>query len=86
MDSADIHFPVSFELRLIYEPANSFEDVAAKVSECLRSRLVSFAPAKSLEPKGRFGRLAISLKFLSLEQMRSCYGEIAKIEGVKAII
>jgi putative lipoic acid-binding regulatory protein len=86
MDPKEIKFPVSFELRVIFEPADGFERLSAQIAQTLTASLVSHDPPIQREGKGRYGRLGVSVKFSSLIQMRDCYDKLGQIEGVKAIL
>jgi putative lipoic acid-binding regulatory protein len=86
MDPKEIKFPVSFELRVIFEPAEGFDQLSAQIAQTLTASLVSHDPPIQREGKGRYGRLGVKVKFSSLIQMRECYEKLGKIEGIKALV
>lgn len=85
-DSARIAFPQSFELRLILD-APAVGQARGAITAAGQARGLGALDLGPAEAKGeRFSRLAFSVTFTGLDQMRAFYADLAAIPGVRAVI
>lgn len=86
-DGSRIEFPVSFDLKLIYELSSASAlnaDLLAVFAR--RSVACSALDAKEAKPGAKYGRISARVTFSSLEQLRTTYAEIGSLAYVKGLI
>jgi len=83
---AEIRFPVTFDLRIIYlksEGGTIVEDLEA----IYRARGVTCALFQGIDiPGSKYARMGSRLTFSNREQMYAAYGDIGKLSYVKSAI
>jgi putative lipoic acid-binding regulatory protein len=86
-DGSRIEFPVSFDLKLIYDIAAAATlnaDLLAAFAR--RSVPCSAIEAKEPKPGAKYGRLSARVTFSSLEQLRATYAEVGALPCVKGLL
>jgi len=86
-DGAQIEFPVSFDLKLIYESARA----ATLNADLLTIFARRSVPCSAIEVKkgksgAKYGRISARVTFTSLEQLRAAYAEIGALPYVKGLL
>lgn len=86
-DGSRIEFPVTFDLKIIYESASA-ASINADLLAVFARRAVPCASIERKEgkPGARYGRLAARVTFTSLEQLRETYADLGKLSYVKGLI
>jgi len=86
-DGAHIEFPVTFDLKFIYESASAATINADLLAVFARRSVPCVSiETKESKPGARYGRLAARVTFTSLEQLRETYEELGKLSYVKGLI
>lgn len=82
---AQIDFPQKFDLRIIYSLADG-GTVRADLASILAANSVVCSGMSDIPTKpGRYARLAASVEFASLAQMRTVYESVGRLPCVKAL-
>ncbi len=86
-DGADIEFPVTFDLRLIYE-ISAAATLNADLLAVFARRAVPCAAIETKNAKegARYGRISARVTFSALEQLRATYDELGKLPYVKGLL
>lgn len=87
-DGTRIEFPVSFDLKLIYDASANASTVTADLLGVFARYAVTCARIDRKDGKegARYQRLSAAVTFTSLVQLRSTYAEIATLPYVKGAL
>jgi hypothetical protein len=86
IDAAELQFPLSFDLRIIYLKAEG-PDIVETLEAIYASRGVSCAMIQGMDiPGSKYARMGSRLTFSSRQQMYATYADIGKLSYVKSAI
>ena len=86
ISGAQLEFPITFDLRIIYVKGEG-PDIVADLEGIYKARGVSCSLIQGMEiPGSKYARMGSRLTFASREQMYATYGDIGKLPYVKSAI
>jgi putative lipoic acid-binding regulatory protein len=86
LDGAELAFPISFDLRIIYVLAEGAA-VREDIERVLAERAVPWTLMQGVaKPGARYGRFGVRLTMASREQMYATYEDIGRLPYVKTVI
>ncbi len=85
-EETQIEFPQAFDLRVIYS-VQARQTIANDLAAVFAAHSVPCSRIADIPTKpGKYARVAASVEFGTLEQMRTVYAALGAVAGVKALI
>lgn len=86
MDSAELAYPLAFDLRIIYVHAEG-GTIREDIERIMAERGVAWTLMQGdVKPGAKYGRFGVRLTMASREQMYATYEDIGKLAYVKTAI